>query len=82
MFVSQACLEHGNFRDNKLLSDILIHIFTLISASSVEQDTWNAIYLISFGGNGSNVMPSPKDSRCSGWNDPVGKTGTWHIKKK
>lgn len=27
-------------------------------------------------------MPSPNDSGCSGWNDPLGKTGTWHIKMK
>lgn len=27
-------------------------------------------------------MPSPNDSGCSGWNDPLGKTGTWHIKIK
>lgn len=68
--------------NKKLPSDILNHIFTLMSASFAEQDAWNPIYLISFGGSGSNVMPSPKDSGCSGWNDPVGKIGTWHIKKK
>lgn len=27
-------------------------------------------------------MPSPNDSGCSGWNDALGKTGTWHIKIK
>lgn len=77
-----ACLDHGNLMNKKLPSDILNHIFTLMSASFAEQDAWNPIYLISFGGSGSNVMPSPKDSGCSGWNDPVGKIGTWHIKKK
>ena len=82
MVVPQACLEHGNFMNKKLLRDIIIHIFPLISITSDYQDAWNPIYLISFGGNGSNVMPSPKDSACSGWNDPVEKIGTWHIKKR
>lgn len=77
-----ACLDHGNLMNKKLPSDILNHIFTLMSGSFAEQDAWIPIYLISFGGSGSNVMPSPKDSGCSGWNDPVGKIGTWHIKKK
>lgn len=58
----------------ELLSDILIGLFILISM-------YFADYLISFGGNGLNVMPCPNDSGCSGWKDPVGKTGTLHKKE-
>lgn len=60
--------------NKELPSDILKHI-------SLESVLNLLIYLISFGGNGSNVMPSPYDSRCSGWKDPVGKTGTLHRKE-
>lgn len=45
----------------ELPSDILIHVFTLISVPFDDQDTWNPIYLISFSGNRSKVMPSPKE---------------------
>lgn len=41
-----------------------------------EQVTSKPTHLISFGGNGSSAMPSPKDNGWSGWKDPVGKTGT------
>lgn len=60
----------------ELLSDILIGIFTLISTVCIL-----LIYLISVGGSGLNVMPSPNDSGCSSWYDPVGKTGTLHKKE-
>lgn len=58
----------------ELPSDVLKHI-------SLESVCTLLVYLISFGGKGSNVMPSPYDSGCSGWSDPVGKTGTLHKKE-
>ena len=59
-----------------LLSVILVLFFFSSISSGL---MWT--HLISFAGNGSSAMPSPKDNGCSCWKDPVGKTGTCNFKK-